>query len=462
MLLRLCLYCSLVLACAAQQPPASPPAKGGNGKEPRQEENRTTKQAETAQRWNIYWQATAIPDYHGKFHSPYSGTYSLRDADELDASLTSTVFFGLRLARTTEVYIDPEVAGGKGFSNVDGIANFPNGELPRVATVVPMPYIARTYIQQDFGWGDAQESVESEENQLAGTRAMDRVTVIAGRFSVTDFFDDNRYSHDPRSQFMGWAAMYNGAFDYPADTRGYTNGIVTQLHTQSWTFSYGSVLEPLTANGMRLDWRITRDRGDIFQIERRWRIGKREGAVRPLGFLLHTDSGSYQEALDIASKTHATPEITRTIQIGRLKYGGGFSFDQEVTSSIGVFARAGWNDGHTESFAFTPIDRVAGGGISITGSPWHRPYDTFGSMFTASGLSAVHAAYLTAGGLDFMIGDGRLNYSPECVWESYYSARVRAGVFTGFDLQYVANPAYNRDRGPVWVESLRLHAEFGH
>jgi high affinity Mn2+ porin len=461
MLLRAIACSILVVSCTAQQPPASPPPKSGTGQVPRQQENRSTPKPETPERWNLYWQATTIPDYHGTFHSPYQGTYSLRDKGELDASLTSTLYFGLRLAPNTQIYVDPELAGGDGFSNVNGIANFPNGELPRVASVVPTPYIARTYIQQDFGWGDEMENVESEENQLAGQRPLDRYTVIVGRFSLTDFFDDNRYSHDPRTQFMGWAAMYNGAWDYPADTRGYTNGFVNQLHTKDWTFSYGSALEPLTANGMRLDWRITRDRGDIFQIERRWLIHKHQGAIRPLGFLLHSDSGSYQEALDIAAKTHTTPAITETLQPGRLKYGGGVSFDQEITANIGVFARLGWSDGHTESFAFTPIDRLAESGVSVTGSFWRRPLDAAGSMFTASGLSAVHAAYLAAGGLDFMIGDGRLNYAPEYVWESYYSARLAPGVFTSFDLQYVSNPAYNHDRGPVWVEGLRLHIEMG-
>jgi hypothetical protein len=303
--------------------------------------------------------------------------------------------------------------------------------------------------------------VDSEENQLAGQRPLDRYTFIAGKFSVTDFFDDNRYSHDPRTQFMGWAAMYNGAWDYPADTRGYTWGWVHQIHTKDWTFTYGSAAEPKVANGMHLDLRLFRDRGDMFQIERRWTIRKHQGAVRPLGFLLHSDSGSYREALDLAARTHTTPDITQTLRPGRLKYGSGVSFDQEIATGIGIFSRLGWNDGQTESFAFTTIDRVASSGVSVTGSFWRRPLDTAASMFTASGLSAVHAAYLAAGGLDFLIGDGRLNYAPEYVWESYYSARIAPGIFTSFDVQYVANPAYNHDRGPVWVESLRLHVEMG-
>lgn len=429
-------FLAAVLCCAAQQPEAS-------------------------ENWNLYWQVTAIPQYHGKFHSPYEGSNSLRDERELDASLTGTVFLGLRLARHTELYIDPEIAGGEGFSNVAGIANFPNGEMPRVSSVTPTPYLARAYIEQDFGWGGKLETVESGENQLGGRRRVDRYTFIFGKFSAADFFDDNRYSHDPRTQFMGWAAMDNGAWDYPADTRGYTWGWVHQFHTENWTFTYGSALEPKIANGMQLDLRPLRDRADMFQVERRWNIGKHPGAIRPLGFLLHTDSGSYQEALDIAAKTNTVPDINKTLRLGRLKYGGGVSFEQEIAGGVGVFSRLGWNDGRTESFAFTAIDRVASSGLSVSGSRWRRPHDTFGSMFTASGLSAVHAAYLAAGGLDFNIGDGRLNYAPEYVWESYYSARVARGVFASLDVQYIANPAYNHDRGPVWAEGLRLHIERG-
>lgn len=437
MLLRAALCFSAVAACCAAQ------------------------QVERPEQWNLYWQATAIPQYHGKFHSPYEGPNSLRDQRELDASLTSTIFLGLRLAPHTELYIDPEIAGGEGFSNVAGVANFPNGEMPRVSSVVPTPYLARAYIQQDFGWGYKMEHVESDENQLGERRPVDRYTFIFGKFSVTDFFDDNRYSHDPRTQFMGWAAMYNGAWDYPADTRGYTWGWVHQIHTKNWAFTYGSAAEPKVANGMHLDLRLLRDRADMFQIEHRWEIGKHPGAIRPLGFLLHTDSGSYQEALGLASKAHTAPDINGTLRPGRLKFGGGLSFEQEIADGIGVFSRFGWNDGHTESFAFTSVDRVASGGVSITGTRWRRPQDTFGSVFTAGGLSAVHAAYLAAGGLDFLIGDGRLNYAPECVWESYYSARVVRGVFASLDLQYIVNPAYNQDRGPVWAEGLRLHIERG-
>jgi high affinity Mn2+ porin len=416
---------------------------------------------ETPERWLLFWQATSIGQAHDNFHAPYTGPLSLSGPAEAEASLTTTLFTGFRLADNTGLYFDPEIAGGKGFSNVDGLANASNGELPRVATATPKPYIARLYIAQDFGFGDEKETVESDETQLGGTRPMTRYSIYAGRFTVTDYFDDNAYTHDPRTQFMGWGVMYNGAWDYPADTRGYTWGWVHEFHTRNWSLRYGSAAEPKIANGEQFDRRLFRDRGDNFEGERRYSPHKHPGAARLLMFLLHTDSGSYGEALQLAAKTGTTPNINDTLQVGRLKYGFGLSVDQEITKNLGVFGRLGWNDGKTESFAFTAIDRLATEGASLKGSRWGRPNDTVATELTVSGLSAVHAEYLAQGGLDFLIGDGRLRYGPETIWETYYSAQLREGLITSLDAQYAVNPAYNRDRGPVWIGSLRVHVEIG-
>ncbi len=414
-----------------------------------------------AERWNIFFQATSIGDYHGTFRSPYSGPFSLANVSERDVSLTTTLFLGVRLAKNTQFYIDPEIAGGRGFSGVDGIANAPNGELPRVASATPKPYLARAYITQDFGFGDEQESFTSDANQLAGSRPMTRYSITVGRFTVTDFFDNNAYTHDPRTQFMGWGVMYNGAWDYPADTRGYTWGWVHEFHAKNWSVRYGSAAEPKVANGLRFDRRLLRDRGDMAEGELRYSPGGHPGAIRLLGFWLHTDSGSYAEALAQAAKAGSQPDVVATRQVGRLKYGTGISLDQEVTKSIGVFARLGWNDGKTESFAFTAIDRLATGGVSVSGRRWHRPEDTAATELTVAGISGVHALYLQRGGNDFLIGDGTLQYAPEYSWETYYSARLVPGFWATIDAQRVANPAYNQDRGPVWIWSLRLHLELG-
>ena len=412
-----------------------------------------------SERWNLYYQATSIGDYHGNFPALYSGEHSLQNTWERDVSLTSTLYLGFRLPGNTQIYIDPELAGGRGFSGVNGVANSPNGELPRVASAAPKPYLARAYIVHDFGFGSEREDVSSDANQLAGSRPMTRYSITAGRFTVTDFFDNNRYTHDPRTQFMGWGVMYNGAWDYPADVRGYTWGWMHEFHTRRWSLRYASAAEPRVANGLRFDRRLFVNRGDMFEGEIHYLDGEHPGTLRLLGFINHADAGNYAAALRLSAQTGSVPDVTATRHNGTLKYGTGVNIEQQVTKDLGVFARLGWNDGKTESFAFTAIDRLATGGVSVAGPRWKRPDDTAATELTVSGLSGVHAAYLAAGGQDFLIGDGALNYAPEYVWESYYSARLFRGFFATIDLQHIANPAYNQDRGPVWIPSVRLHLE---
>jgi high affinity Mn2+ porin len=420
----------------------------------------TTQPAES-ERWNLYYQATSIGQYHGTFTSPYSGPFSLQNYSERDVSITTTLFFGLRLSDLTTLYFDPEIAGGRGFSGVNGLANSSNGELPRVSSAEPKPYLARLYVSHDFKLGKGTESVESDENQLGGSRPEIRYTITAGRFTLTDFFDDNRYTHDPRTQFIGWAAMYNGAWDYAADVRGYTWGWVHELHLRNWSFRYASAAMPKVANGSQLDRRLFVNRGDVVEGERRWSLAKHDGAARVLGYINHADAGTYATAIRIAEQTGAVPDVVATRRNGTMKYGVGISVDQEVAKDFGVFARLGWNDGKTESFAFTAMDRLATGGVSLDGGRWHRPDDTVAGELTVGGISGVHAQYLAMGGHDFLIGDGHLEYGPEYVAEMYYRAKICPGVFGSFDLQHDANPAYNQARGPVWIPSIRLHVEFG-
>ena len=416
-------------------------------------------QSPVTERWNLNFQATSVGQYHGTFRSPYSGAFTLHSDPERDVSLTTTLFLGLRLEKNTQLYFNPEIAGGRGFSGVEGLANSSNGELPRVASATPKPYLARLYLTHDFGFGSAAESVESGQNQLAGERPLRRYTVTAGRFTLTDFFDNNRYSHDPRTQFLGWGVMFNGAWDYPADVRGYTWGWVHDLHVRNWFFRYASAAMPRVANGLRFDRRILRNRGDVFEAEYRYNSHRHPGAIRLLNYENHAVAGNYAQSIRDAERTGAAPDITATRRNGTLKYGFGVNFEQELSEAIGIFGRLGWNDGKTESFAFTAIDRLATVGVSISGQLWHRPLDTAAAELTISGISGVHAVYLARGGYDFLIGDGRLRYGPETIAETYYSTRLFPGFVATFDLQHVANPAYNRDRGPLWIPSIRLHTE---
>jgi carbohydrate-selective porin OprB len=237
--------------------------------------------------------------------------------------------------------------------------------------------------------------------------------------------------------------------------------MVHEFHTRRWSVRYGSAAEPKKANGSRFDRRLFRDRGDVFEGERRFSVGEHRGVVRLLGYLNHTDSGSYGDALRLAAQSGTTPDITATHRAGTLKYGTGLNIEQEISPDVGIFTRLGWSDGKTQDFAFTAIDRLASAGISVKGTRWRRKNDVAATSFTASGISGVHALYLARGGLDFLIGDGRLNYAPEYVWESYYSARLFPGFFATFDLQHLSHPAFNYDRGPVWIAGIRLHMQYG-
>jgi len=414
-----------------------------------------------AERWNLYFQATSIGQYHGAFPSPYSGPFSLAGHPEAEASLTSTIFFGFLIAPNTQFYFDPEMAGGRGFSGTNGIANFPNGEMPRVSTATPKPYIARLYITQDFAIGEEREAVESDANQLGGSRPAKRYSITLGRFTVTDFFQTNKFSNDPRTQFMGWGTMYNGAWDYPADTRGYTWGWMHELHFPRWALRYASAAMPRVANGEQFDRRLFRDRSDMVEGELDGHFHDHPGAVRLLSYFNHADMGNYAEAIRIAQETGTRPDVIATRRIGTLKYGFGVSADQEITKEVGIFGRLGWNDGKTESFAFTAMDRLATAGVSVKGNRWKRSQDVVATALTVGGLSAVHSQYLALGGYDFLIGDGGLRYGPETSWESYYSAHLFGGFFTTIGANHYNNPGYNRDRGPLWVGTLRLHLELG-
>lgn len=388
-------------------------------------------------RWSFHFQATSIGQHHGDFPSLYEGANSLPSHSENRVSLTATAFIEFRANSWIDLVVNPEVAGGKGFGGVTGIAGFPNGEIPRVASATPTPYFARAFMRNHW--------------DLRGKR----LTIISGKFAITDYFDNNSYSHDPRTQFMNWSLMYNGAWDYPADTRGYTVGSLQEFAATHWSLRAASVMEPTTANGPTFDTRIAKNRGEAVEWEGRYHAWQSEGTVRVLGFLNREDAGTFREAL----LQQGTPDLGPTRRSGAKKYGFGLNLEQAINSDIGVFGRYGWADGKTEAWAFTEIDRSASAGVSVRGRLWKRAADHIGVAAVRNYLSGDDRRFLAAGGMGFIIGDGRLNYAPETIQEAYYSWHAtRQWTFT-LDYQHIANPAYNRDRGPVSVGTLRVHWE---
>jgi high affinity Mn2+ porin len=409
------------------------------------------------ERINAFGQATVISQWHGDFHSPYVGANSLRPVFEWATSATATLFLGGRLWDGGAVYFAPEAAGGLGFDNVTGIAGFPNGDITRVAKPEVTPYVSRLYFAQTFGLGGPEEKVESGPDQLAGARDVSRITVAVGKMAVTDWFDLNRYSHDPRTQFMNWSLMYNGAWDYPADVRGYDYGGVIEWNEERFALRYGLFGEPLVANGPVIDPRFGKAHGQVWELEYRYTLMERPGKVRGMFYLNRADMGNYRQALQLSP---VNPDVTQTRTYDSRKYGFGLNLEQELSDDVGAFARLGWNDGHTETWAFTEIDSTASFGLTRKGTRWSRPDDVLGCAVVVNGLSSAHRDYLAAGGLGFIIGDGRLSYSPETIIESYYSLQLKKGFAVTSDLQLVFNPADNRDRGPVAIGTVRVHAEF--
>jgi high affinity Mn2+ porin len=405
--------------------------------------------------WSIHFQATSIGQHHGSFPSLYEGENSLPSHSENRVSLTATVFLAFRVNSWTELVVDPEVAGGRGFGNVTGIAGFTNGEIPRVAQATPTLYPARAYIRNTWALCPEMQAIEDGPNQLAGSIPVCRFTTVTGKFAITDYFDNNAYSHDPRRQFMNWSLMSNGAWDYPADTRGYTIGTMQELTMRSWSLRLASVMEPTEANGPTFDTRLAKNRGEAVEWESRYHPMGHGGVLRILGFLNRERAGTFREAI----LPDGTTDLAATRCPGTKKYGFGVNGEQEITRDIGAFARYGWSDGKTEAWAFTQIDRSVSGGLSMQGRLWKRSSDNIGLASVRNYLSGDDRRFLAAGGLGFIIGDGRLNYGPESITEAYYAWHAIKEWTLTLDYQHVVNPAYNRDRGPVSVASLRVHWE---
>jgi len=325
-----------------------------------------------------------------------------------------------------------------------------------VGAVETTPYISRLYVRQTWGLGGEQEKIAEAPNTVAATVDVDRVVLVVGRFAAPDLFDDNRYSDDPRSQFMNWSLMLNGAWDYAADTRGYVYGGGITLNTKDFAIRYALLAMPASANGYNFDPKILLANSHNLEYQRNLSFNDRPGHLHLLAYLNQAHMGSYSEAL---AQMPVNPDIVAT-RAYRIKYGFGVSFDQELADDFGIFARLGWNDGRTESFCFTEIDRTASFGLSLQGNRWGRKNDNVGLAGAVNGISGVHAAYLAAGGLGFQLGDGALNYGYEEIVETYYRYQLRPGIHFSVDFQGINNPGYNRDRGPVFVASGRFHFEF--
>jgi high affinity Mn2+ porin len=407
--------------------------------------------------WSLHGQATTVTQGHGAFASPYAGDNSFESRKEVRNSFTSTLFLGRRLWEGAELYVNPELIAGQGVSHVLGLGAAPNGEIYRVDSPDLKISLSRLFLRQTWNSGGGSEAIATDQNQLAGTRSRHRVVLTAGKLALGDIFDANAYAHDPRTQFLSWSLMDTSSWDYPADTRGYSWGAALELYWDDWALRAGSFMMPTKANGIYFDHQVGRAHGDVIELEHDHDFGGRVGHVRMLAYANHADMGSYRESLQASP---LAPDVTATRQAGRIKYGWGLSADQALTEELGMFLRAGWNDGRTETWVFTEVDRALTAGLSLAGASWSRAQDRIGVALSLNGLAPDHRDYLAAGGLGFMLGDGRLNAGQERLFETYYALSLGRFFTATFDAQRIWNPGYNRDRGPVDLYALRLHAQF--
>ena len=406
--------------------------------------------------WSLHFQQTVIPQHKLKITAPYSGENSLVDTSETQTSLTTTIFIGRRLWKGASVFYNPELAGGSGLSQAKGIAGFTNGECFRIGDPAPAIYTARLYFRQDFALKNAKNEIsEDAANSLEGERPTERFTVTLGKFAMADFFDNNSYSHDPRTQFMNWALMSAGAWDYPANTRGYTWNVVAEYVREKYAIRAASSLVPTTANGPKLNPNWNGNNSNTLELEKSTTFFGKEGKLRALAFYTTTYMGSYTEATK-----QTNPDLTSTQKSGRTKYGFGINYEQELGKESGIFLRASWNDGNNETWAFTEIDRSVSGGF-VKDNLFGRKQDRLNIGFAFNGISDPHRQYLAKGGYGFIIGDGKLpNYGLETIFEINYNAKITDWLSVTPDYQLVMNPAYNQDRGPVHAFALRMHTEF--
>lgn len=421
--------------------------------------------SESSRFW-ISGQANIIFQWHPPFPAKFSGTNSLRSHAENATSKLYTLYTGIQLTHTTEVVVDAESAGGHGVSEALGLAGFTNLDVVRNPQLSATPYLARFFVRQIIPLGSEKIAAERGPLSLATTLPARRLEVLVGKFSLVDFFDLNSGGSDSHLQFLNWTTDNNGAYDYAANTRGYTDGAMIEYDDRTWSLRFAEVLMPKTANGINLDADITRARSENLETEFRGNFLGRlrrghTGAIRLLSYVNHADMGSYREAIEaFLAGQGARPDITAHRRQGRIKYGLGLDFEQELTSHLNFFGRWGWNDGRNESFAYTEVDRTLELGADLKGQGWRRRNDKIGGVFTMNAISGDHRRYLALGGLGFLLGDGGLTYGREKIAEGYYTLHVWRGMFASFDLQRIWNPGYNQDRGPVIVPTLRAHVDF--
>jgi high affinity Mn2+ porin len=429
--------------------------------------------AAPSQNWNFHVQNTEIVQGYPGFSAQYSGPNSLPTGGQTRETVSLDLMAGMRLWQGAEAHVDGLMWQGFGVNNTLGLEAVPNGESYRAGTAVPNGMIARLFIRQTIGLGGEQEDVADDQLNLAGKRDISRITFTLGRMSVADIFDQNTYANSPRTQFMNWALVNNEAWDYAADAVGYSTGVAVELNQPEWTLRYGFFQVPQMANNLTGDdsvfkWPYDSAAGDepifkgwamVTEFERRYSVYDHPGVIRFLAFLNRADMYNYQQATALLLANGPGTDLTAA-RAYRLKFGFALNWEQEIAKNVGVFSRLGWNDGNEQGWMFTDVGYEGSLGLSFNGESWHRSGDTFGLAGVLNGISHDAQAYFAAGGTGIEAGDGNLNYGLETTVETYYDCQIWKTIHAALDYQFISNPAFNQDRGPVSVIGARLHWEF--
>src|SRR3984893_2875970 len=422
----------------------------------------TPEQAEQVQpeTWAIHGQSTFTWLLQPAFRSPYRGPQSLSPAANGRETFDATLYAGVRPWPGAEIWINPEVDQGFGLSDTFGVAGYPSGEAYKLGKANPYLLVQRGFLRQTIDLGGRTEKLEPDLNQLGGTQTSNRLVFTIGKYSVVDIFDTNTYAHDPRHDFLNWSIIDQGAFDYAANVWGYTYGATVEWYQDWWTTRTGLFNLSKIPNSKPLDTRVF----DQYQIdqefEERHELFRQPGKLKLLGFFTHGRMGSYSEATQIALQTGMPADIA-AVRKTHNRGGVGLNLEQQLPGDLGFFARAGWSQGQYEAFEFTDINKTVSFGLSLTGPRWGRPDDTVGVAVAVNNASSAAKRFFAAGGLGILVGDGRLVHSgPESIFETYYSFATFSGAKLTLDYQFINNPAYNRDRGPVSVFGVRAHIEF--
>jgi hypothetical protein len=399
---------------------------------------------------------------HPDFHADYSGPHSLSPDYDKATSRVMTLYTGVRLNHSTELLVDIEEAGGQALSAGFGLAGNTDLDIVRNPLLSKMPYLGRGMIHKVFAL--SKDKVENQRSFLSLFDELPRrrLEIRFGKFSLPDFCDQNSVGSDTHLQFNNWSVDNNGAFDYAADTRGYTVGVVADYEDRNWGFRFAEALMPKVANGIDLVWRPWQVHAENWEYELRHGVlPKKAGVVRLLAYSNHANMGIYRDAVAQYQQHLVTvPDITNHPWHITHKYGFGINLEQNLMRNVTAYARWGWDNGKTESFVYTEIDSTFNQGLGFNGALWHRRQDRAGIAFVSNGIKKDHQVYLADGGLGFLLGDGGLRYGRENIFESYYTIHFWRGIYIAPGVQHINNPGYNRDRGPVVVPTLRAHVDF--